>query len=363
MDQVRFGIIGIGNMGSGHIENFEEGRVKRGKLVAICDLIEEKQAKYPQYKYYKDYKELIDSGDIDAVIIATPHYSHTYIGAYALEKGIHTIVEKPISVHKADCLKLIKAHKDKNIIFSAMFNQRTIPQHIKLKELIPTLGELQRVTLIATNWYRTNAYYKSGSWRATWSGEGGGILLNQMPHHLDLIQWLCGMPCAIRAFCEFGKYHPIEVEDSVNATLFYPNGAIGNIITTTGEAPGIFHLEIAGDKGLLIFQDGVIKVIKNKIGTAEFNRTTTEPWSDPEIEGVYEYKEEYPFHLLQHAAITQNVIDAILDGKPLIAPAEEGINSVELANAMIYSTVKNEKVELPLDPIAYQEVLDNLQNK
>ena len=253
--------------------------------------------------------------------MATPHYSHTYIGAYALSKKIHTIVEKPISVHKADCLKLIKAHDDKNVVFSAMFNQRTIPQHIKIKELIPTLGELQRVTLIATNWYRTNAYYKSGSWRATWSGEGGGILLNQMPHHLDLVAWLCGMPCALRAFCEFGKYHPIEVEDDVNATLFYPNGAVGNIITTTGEAPGIFHLEIAGDNGLLIFQDGIIKVIKNKVGTAEFNRTTIEPWADPEIEGVYEYKEEFVPHLFQHAIITQNVIDAIREGKTLIAPA------------------------------------------
>ena len=360
MEEVRFGIIGVGNMGKGHIENFEKGKIKGGRLVAICDEVEAKKDEYPNYKFYSDYRELIDSGEVDAVIIAVPHYAHTYIGIYSLEKGIHTIVEKPISAHKADCEKLIAAHNNKDVVFSAMFNQRTIPIHIKLKSLIPEVGELQRVTMIATNWFRSQAYYNSGSWRATWDGEGGGILLNQMPHQLDLIQWLCGMPACIRAYCTLGKYHNIEVEDDVNATLFYENGAIGNIITTTGEFPGSYHIEIAGDKGLIIFSDGVIKLRKCGESVSEFNKNNKEAWGNPKFEGETEYKEEPLEHLDQHAAITQNVVNAILKGEKLIAPAEEGINSVELANAMVLSSLKDKKVSLPLNAEEYKELLNGL---
>ncbi|MBQ0104865.1 MAG: Gfo/Idh/MocA family oxidoreductase [Armatimonadetes bacterium] len=360
MKEVRFGIVGIGNMGKGHIENFEKGKIKGARLVAVCDVVESKKDEYPNYKFYTDYKEMIDSGEIDAVIIAVPHYGHTYVGIYALEHGIHTIVEKPISAHKADCEKLIAAHKDKNIVFSAMFNQRTIPQHIKIKSLIPEVGAIQRITMIATHWFRSQAYYNSGTWRATWDGEGGGVLLNQMPHHLDLFQWLCGMPSSVRATCTLGKYHDIEVEDDVNATLFYDNGAVGNIITTTGEFPGSFHLEIAGDKGQIVFRDGVIRVIKNEMSVREFDRTNTNDWGNPKIESDVSYREEMLQHLDQHANITQNVVNAILYGEKLIAPAEEGINSVELANAMILSSMKDKTVSLPMDSEEYKDLLFKL---
>lgn len=360
MSELRFGIIGIGNMGRGHLENFEKGKIKNGKLVAICDVNEKIKEEFPDYKFFTDYKELIDSGEVDVVIISVPHYAHTYIGIYSLEKGIHTIVEKPISVHKADCQKLIAAHTDKNIAFAAMFNQRILPINYKIKELIAQLGQLQRATMIATTWYRSQAYYNSGTWRATWDGEGGGILFNQMPHHLDLFQWFVGMPDEVSAVCNFGKYHDIEVEDEVNATLFYKNGCIGNIICTTGEYPGSFHIEIAGENGLIKFSDNIVKFYRNKQSVKEFEKVNTEDWGTPGNYDAEVYGIPGLEHLDQHAAITNNVIRHILEGEALVSPAEEGINSVELANAMILSGKEDRKVSLPLDAEEYKNFLFGL---
>ena len=357
---VKFGIIGLGNMGAGHIENFEKERIKGGKIVAVCDLKEEYKEKYPDYTFFTDYKEMINSGLIDAVIVATPHYSHTYIGAYCLEQGIHTVVEKPISVHKADCEKLIAAHKDPKVKFSAMFNQRTIALHQKVKELIPTLGEIQRVSAIYSNWFRSQAYYNSGTWRATWSGEGGGVLLNQCPHNIDLLYWWLGMPKKIYAKCEFSKHHKIEVEDEVNAMWFYENGAVLQFHTSTGEFPGTSRLEVAGRLGRLIFEDNIIKVDYNEADTKVFSDTCKGDWDYPVLKESVSFTRPYPFHLTQHAAIINNVIKAIEDGEELLAPAEQGINSVELANAMIMSSQLGKEVELPLKGEEYAKILNDL---
>lgn len=358
---VKFAIIGIGAMGVGHLENFEKGRVPNGELVAICDIDESIKEKYPKYKFYKDYKKLIDSGEVDCVLIATPHYSHTYIGAYALEHNVHTIVEKPISVHKNDCLKLINAHKNKDVIFSAMFCVREHPYNQKVKELIPTLGEIKRINYIITDWFRNQAYYNSGTWRASWEGEGGGILANQCPHNLDLLYWWFGSPKSVLAEAKFGHYHNIEVEDEVNAMMTYENGATCLFSVTTGEFPGTNRLEVAGDKGKLILENGKIDVWYNETTTSEFSKTSPEPWSTPKVAGKMTY-EFTPMEdlLCLHSAVVNNVIDAIEKGEKLLAPAEEGIYSVEIANAMILSTIKNKKVQLPLDPIEYENVLKEL---
>ena len=363
MNEVRLGIIGVGGMGGCHARSILGGNVKRLKLVAICDTNPKALAAFDDtVKKFDDSRVLIRSGEVDAVAIATPHYAHTTIGIDALKQGLHVLVEKPISVHKADCERLIAAWKGKKQVFSAMFNQRTDPHYQRIRDLIQAgeLGKLQRVSWIITNWFRTQAYYNSGGWRATWQGEGGGVLLNQCPHNLDLLQWLCGMPVRVRGFCNLGKRHNIEVEDEVTAYFEYANGATGVFITSTGEAPGTNRLEICGDRGKVVLENGDIRFTRNEVPADEFLRTSQEGFATPAVWNItFPPCDGGP----QHNGILRNFTEAILDGKPLLAPAQEGIRSVELSNAMMLSSFTGKTVELPLDGKVYERHLRQLIKK
>jgi predicted dehydrogenase len=276
-----------------------------------------------------------------------------------MNSGHHILVEKPISVHKADCERLIAAHTDDSIVFAAMFNQRTDPVYQKIREMVSggELGKLLRVNWIITSWFRTQTYYDSGGWRATWEGEGGGVLLNQCPHNLDLLQWIVGMPEQVRGFCDIGKRHTIEVEDEVTAYMVYPDGCTGLFVTSTGEAPGTNRLEIAGDQGKLVMENGKLAYTRNEVPATEFLRTSKASFARPPIWNI-----EIPVHGRggAHAEVLENFADAILTGSELIAPAEEGIHSVELANAMLYSSLMGKPVDLPLDGAAYEAELKRL---
>jgi len=346
----------MGNMGSGHAEKIVSGKISRCELTAICDPAPEKFSPYPNAKGFTRSDELIRSGTADAVLIATPHYDHTTIGIDALQRGLHVLVEKPISVHKADCERLIAAHQNPRQIFAAMFNQRTDPYYLKVRDLIRSgaLGPIRRINWIITNWFRTEAYYKLGSWRATWAGEGGGVLLNQCPHNLDLFQWFFGMPKRVRGFCGIGRYHDIEVEDDVTAYFEYADGATATFITSTGEAPGTNRLEVTAENGRLVFENDVLVFIKNETPMTEFSRAAAKAFAMP---AVSESKFTFSDHGGQHVEVLQNFVDAILDDTPLIAPAPEGIHSVELANAILFSFARNQTVDLPLDAAAYEQYL------
>jgi predicted dehydrogenase len=359
-NHVRIGVIGLGIQGSYHMALFGEGKIKRAEVTAVCDIEPARLAPYAHLKTFTSSEALIRSGAVDAVLIATPHYDHTTIGIDALQHGLHVLVEKPISVHVADAQRLIAAHTDPRLVFAAMFNQRTDPKYIKTRRLIASgeLGEIRRVQWTITDWFRPEAYYASGGWRATWRGEGGGVLLNQCPHNLDLLQWICGMPVKMLAFCRFGKYHDIEVEDDVTAYFEYPNGATGVFITTTGEAPGTNRLEIAGDRGKVVLEGGKITFTRTEMPVREFSRVNKATFGRPDVWHI-----EIPAPAgngPQHAGITQNFVDAILDAAPLIAQAEEGIHSLELANAMLYSTFLGRAVDLPLDAAGYEAQLKQL---
>jgi len=359
MDKVRMAVIGVGGMGSHHANYILKGEVNRAELVAVCDIDADKLKPFGTVKTFTDSSELIRSGLVDAVLIATPHYAHTTISIDAINNGLHVLTEKPIAVHKADAERMIAAHSaNPKLVFAVMFNCRTDAIWKKLKHLIDRgeIGEITRITWIVTDWFRTEAYYASGGWRATWSGEGGGILLNQCPHNLDMMQLLFGMPSKIRAFMRFGGRHDIEVEDEVTAYLEYPNGATGTFIASTGEAPGTNRLEIAGERGKVVVEGGKIAFTRNEIPMSEFSRTATLGFAKPPVWNI-----DIPFAGQGgHKFITQNFVDAILDGTPLIAPAEEGINSVEMANSMIYSHIKDVTVQLPLDSAAYEAMLNDL---
>jgi len=362
MDQVRFAVIGAGSMGRVHLRNIAD--LENARAVAVCDISGElgkKTAAEFDCEYFSDYNKLFTRNICDAVLIATPHYQHTTIGIAALQAGCHVLVEKPISVHKADCQRLIAAHQNKKQVFAAMFNQRTDPRYQKIKQLIDDgeLGELTRVNWIITDWFRTDAYYASGSWRATWAGEGGGVLLNQCPHQIDLLQWLCGMPKNVRGFCGLGKRHNIEVEDEVTAYLEFPSGATGVFIASTGEAPGTNRLEICGDRGKVLVEDDKILFTRNEVPASRFQKTTSDAMAKPDVWNI-EIPAQANAWGPQHAEILQNFVNAIIAGEPLIAPAEEGIHSVELANAILYSSLVEKVIELPLDAAEYESKLKQL---
>lgn len=356
MKELRLGIIGLGCMGRAHAAFIQSGKIPRCRLTAVCDVQEESLARFQEPARFTNASDLIHSGKVGGVLIATPHYSHTTIGIEALTAGLHVLVEKPISVHKADCERLIAAHRSKKQVFAAMFNQRADPYYIKLRELIQAgeLGKIRRINWIITNWFRTAAYYASGGWRATWAGEGGGVLLNQCPHNLDLWQWLFGLPSKVRAHCQVGRYHDIEVEDDVTAYLEYPDGTTGVFITSTGEAPGTNRLEVAGERGRVVIENDRFLFTRNEVEMSEFSRTTPHAFAAPAVWNI-----EIPVsgHGGQHVEILENFTRAILDKTPLIAPAAEGIRSVELANAMILSSFTGRTVDLPLNSAVYARFL------
>ena len=360
--ELRLAVVGVGRMGAVHAKDLLAGKVARARLVAVCDTDPGALARFPELQRFASSRDLIASGLVDAVLIATPHYDHTPIAIEALAAGLHVLSEKPLAVHKADCLKMIAAYEQRpkaSQVFAEMFNLRADPRFIKLRQLIASgqLGTLRRMNWIITDWFRTEAYYRSGGWRATWGGEGGGVLLNQCPHNLDLWQWLFGMPARVQAFCGFGRFHEIEVEDQVTAYLEYQSGATGVFVTSTGEAPGSNRLEVVGDLGKVVLEHGALVFTKNEVSMTDFVKTSPDRYRIPKTATEQlQIAVGGPWHNV----ITQNFVSAILEGEPLIAPAREGLASVELSNAMIYSALTKQVVELPLDAEAYAEQLTRL---
>lgn len=368
MQVVRLGIIGLGNMGQGHLSYILRGEVSGVVVTAVSDSVPEllqkaKERLGEEAGLFTDPIELMDSGLVDAVLIATPHFSHPELAIACFERGLHVLCEKPAGVYTKQVREMNEAGSKANVKFSMMYNQRTNPIYVKLKQLIDNgeLGEVKRTNWIITNWYRSQSYYDSGTWRATWAGEGGGVLLNQDPHQLDLWQWTISMmPKRVRAFCYFGKHRNIEVEDDVTAFVEYENGATGVFVTTTGEAPGTNRLEISGDRGKIVIENNTLTFWRLPVSEPEFNRTFKGGFGDPECwKCEIPIKGSYP----DHKGITQNFVNAILYDEPLIAPGEEGIKGLMLSNAMLLSTWTDGWVDLPIDEeLFHQHLQERIEN-
>ncbi len=352
MEKVRYGIIGYGNMGSVHCATLADGKVKNAELAAICDINPKKldaaREKYPNVPVFDNHIDLLKSGLVDAVEIAVPHYYHPPIAIDAFEHGVNVISEKPAGVYTKQVEEMMAAAKKSGLAFGMMFNQRTNPMYQKMREMVQggEIGDPYRCVWIITDWFRTQSYYDSGDWRATWDGEGGGVLMNQCPHQLDLWQWIFGMPSRIHAFCHEGHYHNIEVEDDVTAYAEYPNGASGVFITTTGEAPGTNRLEITGSKGKLVAEGTTLTFWKNNEDAVEFCKNNPNGFGKPGVEKI-EFK--FDNQGAQHQGIFQNFTDHLVDGAELLASGYEGINGLSICNAMMLSSWKNNWVDLPID--------------
>lgn len=364
MDILKTAVIGIGNMGFAHASCIANGEIDGMRLTAVCDTDIRKtkifKEKHPQIKTFSDYKDLINSNIADCVIIATPHPSHAEIAIYALENDVHVMLEKPadISVSKVKVLNEVAEKSGK--VFSIMFNQRTNSLFKKAREIVKSgaLGELKRTVWIITNWYRTQKYYDSGDWRATWSGEGGGVLINQCPHNLDLWQWICGMPHSVTAVCDIAKYHNIEVEDDVTLFIRYENGAVGTFIASTGEYPGTNRLEISGSKGKIVIENGILKWWK--LGTDEREVCKNSDESFVKIDYDYtEIKQEEKES--GHKGILRNFTNAVLFGEELLSPGTDGIFELTVSNAAYLSSWNGgTEVKLPFDTEEFDLKLSKL---
>ncbi len=358
---VRLGIIGIGNMGSGHVQNILAGKTPEITLAAVADRRQSRRdwagEKLPGVPVFTEGAELIDSGLCDAVLIAVPHYQHPVLAEQAFAKGLHVLCEKPAGVY-TNAVKEMNAAADRaGKTFGMMFNQRTNCVYRKMHEMVVSgeLGDLKRVNWIITDWYRTQIYYDSGDWRATWAGEGGGVLLNQCPHQLDLLQWICGLPKKVQAFCHEGKWHDIEVEDDVTAYLEFENGATGVFVTTTGDAPGTNRFELTGTRGKLVCENDVLTFWRLKEDEREFCRSSKEGFAKPEMEKIIvETDGENP----QHVGVLNAFAANILRGEPLVADGREGIRGLTLSNAMHLSGWLKEPVEIPFDEDLFERELD-----
>lgn len=363
MDKIKLGIIGIGNMGSGHANNIKAGHCPLVDLKAIADIDPErlewskKQNYAESITYFDDAIKMLDSGLIDSCIIAVPHYDHTVYAIECIKRGIHVMVEKPAGVFTRQVKEMNAcAAEHPDVVFGMMFNQRTNCVYRKLRELVKSgqYGAIRRTNWIITDWYRSQIYYDSGNWRATWSGEGGGVLLNQCPHQLDLWQWICGMPERVEAHLHFGKWHNIEVEDDVTAYVEYKNGATGVFITSTGDAHGTNRFEIQTDRAKFVVENNRLFMEEYEMPEPEFSKINQAPFATVKSEKrEVETDGENP----QHIGVVNAWADAILHGGKLVAGGEEGLNGLMLSNAMHLSAFLGKTVELPFDDDLYYNEL------
>lgn len=346
-------------MGRYHADSLNDGKVPGAILGAIVDTspaaLAREVEKFPNVPVFESTEALLEARAADIVLVATPHYFHPPLARKALSAGVHALVEKPAGAYTKQVRELNEFASKSNLVFGIMFNQRTNAAHKKMRDLVAAgeIGEIKRTLYVITDWTRTQNYYDSGGWRATWEGEGGGVLLNQAPHNLDLVQWIAGMPSRIRAFCKFGRYHNIEVEDDVTAYLEYPNGASGVFITTTGEAPGTKYFEVVGDRGKIVLRDGGVTFHRTVQDVSKFIAESPDGFGQPETwtcEINARGGEE-------HIGILKNFVAAVNNGTPLLAQGVEGINGIELANAMLLSSWIDGWVNLPLDDDLYYEKL------
>lgn len=365
MEKVKIGIIGYGNMGRKHAANLMGGKVPDMALTAVCDIAEARRKeageKYPDIPVFESAEELYKSGLCDSVLIAVPHYDHPPLAIKAFEYGLNVLVEKPAGVYTKQVMEMNDAAARTDKVFGIMYNQRTNPVYKKLKKMIEDghLGHIKRITWIITNWYRSQAYHDSGTWRSTWKSEGGGALINQNPHQLDLWQWMFGMPDRVFAKVSFGKYYNIEVEDDVMAFFEYDNGTTGEYITSTGEAPGTNRLEIACDMGKVVIENNKMVFYRNTCSEREFNQKNTAPFGVPE-----KWICDIPCDFSggeQHIGILKDFSSAVLEGKELLAKGEDGLCGLTISNAIHLSGWTGETIELKNFP--HERFYDLLQEK
>lgn len=374
-DVVRLGIIGLGQQGGMYAAVITQGMVPHMTVGAICDIDPAKRdlarSTYPGVPVYEDYLEMLDSGDVDAIITTVPHYLHPEMGIAALGRGIHALVDKPAGVYTQQANALIDFAATKpELTFGIMFNQRMNPLYQRLKAIVEAgeIGKVLRSNWIITTWWRPQGYYDSSAWRATWGGEGGGVLVNQAPHQLDLWQWICGIPTSVYAKLGYGVGRDIVVENEVTALVDYGDGVTGTFVTCTYDIAGTDRFEILGDKGKIVVENSKTATV-TRLRQPEAELSAAMDMSDVmklftgqvDLDTLYTqetFESESPWGQ-QHSDVLENFALNVLDGTPLIAPGADGINGVRLANAIHLSSWTGREVPLDFDEGEYLALLND----
>ncbi|GAA1837818.1 Gfo/Idh/MocA family protein [Microlunatus capsulatus] len=368
-DAVRLGIVGLGAQGSMYGRLIADGRVPGMVIGALCDSDPEAlargQERHPGVPAHADYAALLASGDVDAVVTCVPHYLHPAMGIAALEAGVHALVEKPAGVYTRQVAELnAVAAQHPELTFAIMFNQRNNPLYQAIKKIVDSgeLGAIRHTSWIITTWWRPQGYYDQSAWRATWGGEGGGVLVNQAPHQLDLWQWICGRPQSVYAKLGFGFRRDIAVEDEVSVMVDYGDGATGVLVTATHDIAGTDRFEILGDNGKIVVE-GSKRATVTRLSKPEREISDSIDAAGAKLlfsgglkTDQYLSTEVLEFESVwggQHAGVLENFAANILDGTPLIAPGADGIHGVRLANAIHLSGWTGREVPLDLDEDLY----------
>jgi predicted dehydrogenase len=371
---VRLGIIGFGAQGAMYAGLIAEGRVPGMVLGAIADTDRAKAAvaaeRFPDVPFFDDPLVLLDSGEVDAVVTTVPHYLHPEVAMAALARDVHVLVEKPAGVYTKQVVELNAFAASKpHLTFAIMFNQRTNPLYRRVKEILDAgeIGAIRRSNWIITTWWRPQGYYDQSAWRATWGGEGGGVLVNQAPHQLDLWQWLCGVPQRVFSKVAYGFRRDIAVEDEVTVVADHGNGVTGVFVTATHDLVGTDRLEILGDAGKIVIEGSRTATVtrltaperelSSGMGMDEVRRLFAGELDTDRLltTEVIEFDSAWG---AQHAAVLENFAANILDGTPLLAPGADGITGVRLANAIHLSSWLGREVPLDFDEDEFLRLLN-----
>lgn len=366
--KVRMAIIGIGNMGRTYACNIADGFVEGMELTAVCCRNEEGR-RWAKERLGEGLV-LVDSTDklfeledvFDAVLIVTPHKIHPELTIKAFEKGYHVFCDKPAGITARDARRMIESGKRAGKAYAMMFHNRTMPVYEKIKEMLTLgeVGELLRIDYVNTKPYRTKCYHTSSPWRSSFEHEGGGLLINQGQHYLDLWQWLFGMPKRLTATIDYGKYNDFTVDDNCTIYMEFAGGVRGRFFSSTGEPAGEERIEVVGTKAKLVCLDGTLTVSRYERSTKEWYETNTEPFGKLKIE-----KEVITYEPCKapYVVMLQNFSDHLRKGVALIADGYDGYRTLQLSNAAYTSSWLEKEIELPVEETVFAQLLNEAVKK
>ena len=349
---MKLGIAGIGVIGESYLKLFKEGRIKEGEVAAVASRNTQRVEKIleklnlQEVRVYGSLKEMLEKESLSGVIITTPHKLHVSMMKEALQMGVSVLTDKPLSSTRKEAEEMAVFAKDyPDLVKGVLFNKRANPIHKEIKKIIESgeLGILRRALYEVTDYYRSHRYYEESGWRGTYEEEGGGVLMNQAVHQMDLLTWFTDLPKEVMAFLKEGSHRPMTTENDAYLHLFYEGGGVGHFITSTHESPGVHRLELSFDQGQILMEnEKTLKITKLQEPEEDFSRKTETLFAH--VPGTLEVKEFEPLEdKEEHVRTIENFIRAIEGKEKIQSSLEEAVKSITLVNAAYLSHFTGKK--------------------